>query len=89
MCVASHGRAYNLPTRVGIPTLYHVANPSFLVVFGSRFAWLLCARDRYADPDVLSGGDVTPACVDGHAAGSGRGWDTWILGFGSAPADAG
>jgi len=49
----------------------------------------LSARDHYADPDVLSGGDVAPAYVDGHAPGSGWGWDTCFLGFGSAPADAG
>ena len=89
MCVALPGRDYNLPTCVGIPTLYLVATPSFLVVRVSRFAWLLSARDHYADPDVLSGGDVAPAYVDGHAPGFGRGWDTWFLGFGSAPADAG
>jgi len=89
VCVALPGRDYNLPTCVGIPTLYLVATPSFLVVRVSRFAWLLSARDHYADPDVLSGGDVAPAYVDGHAPGFGRGWDTWFLGFGSAPADAG
>jgi len=89
VCVALLGRDYNLPTRVGIPTLYLVATPSFLVVRVSRFAWLLSARDHYADPDVLSEGGVTPAYVDGHAPGSGRGWDTWFLGCGSAPADAG
>jgi len=49
----------------------------------------MSARDHYADPDILSGGGVTPAYVDGHAPGSGRGWDTWVLGLGSAPADAG
>ena len=89
MCVALHGRDYNLPTRVRIPTLYLVATPSFLVVRVSRFAWLLSARDHYADPDVLSGGDFAPAYVDGHAPGSGRGWDTWFLGFGFAPAYVG
>jgi len=89
VCVALPGRDYNLPTRVGIPTLYLVATLSFLVVRVSLFAWLLSARDHDADPDVLSGGGVTPAYVDGHAPGSGRGWDTWFLGFGSAPADAG
>jgi len=89
VCVALPGRDYNLPTRVGIPTLYLVATPSFLVVRVCRFAWLLSAKDHYADPDVLSAGDVTPAYVDGHAPGSGRGWNTWFLGFGSAPADAG
>jgi len=88
VCVALHGRDYNLQTRVGIPTLYLVATSSFLVVGVSRFALLFSARDHYADPDVLSGGDVTPACVDGHAPGSGRGWDTWFLGLGFAPADA-
>jgi len=50
---------------------------------------LFSARDHYADPDVLPGGDVAPAYVNGHAPGSGRGWDTWFLGFGSDPADAG
>jgi len=89
VCVALPGRDYNLPTRVWIPTLYLVATPSFLVVRVSRFSWLLSARDHYADPDVLSGGDVAPAYVDGHAPGSGWGWDTCFLGFGSAPADAG
>ena len=89
MCVALPGRDYNPPTRVGIPTLYIVATPSFLVVRVSRFAWLLSAGDHYADPDVLSGGGVTSAYVDGHAPGSSRGWDTWIFGCGSAPADAG
>jgi len=89
VCVALLGRDHNLSTRVGIPTLYLVATPSFLVVRVSRFAWLLSARDHYADSDVLFGGDVTPAYVDGRAPGSGRGWDTWFLGFGSAPADAG
>jgi len=83
------GLDYNLPTRVGIPTVYLVANPSFLVVRVSRFAWLLSARDYYADPDVLSGGDVARAYVDGHAPASGWGWDTCFLGFGSPPADAG
>ena len=57
MCVAFSGRDYNLPTRVGIPTLYLVATPSFLVLRVSLFAWLLRARDHYAVPDVLSGGD--------------------------------
>ena len=89
MCVALPGRDYILPTRVGIPTLYLVATPSFLVVRVSRFAWLLSARDHYADPDVLPGGEVAPAYVDGHAPGSSWGWDTCFLGFGSAPADAG
>ena len=89
MCVPVPGRDYNLPTRVGIPTLYLVATPFFLVVRVSRFAGLLSARDQYADPDFLSGRDVAPAYVNGHAPGSGRGWDTWFLGFGSAPADAG
>ena len=89
MCVALPGRDYNLPTRVGIPTLYLVATSSFLVVRVLRFAWLSSARDHYADPDVLSGGDVAPAYVDGHAPGSGRGWDIWFLGFGSAPTEAG
>jgi len=69
--------------------LYLVATPSFLVVRVFQFAWLLSARDHYADPDVLSGGDAAPASVDGHAPGSGWGWDTCLLGFGSAPADAG
>jgi len=49
----------------------------------------LSARDHYADPDVLSGGDVTPTYVDGHAPGSGWGWDTCFLGSGSAHGDAG
>jgi len=89
VCVAMPGRDYNLPTRVGIPTLYLVATFSFLVVRVSRFAWLLSARDHYPDPAVLSGGGVTSAYVDVHAPGSGRGWDTLFLGFGSAPADAG
>jgi len=89
VCVALPGRDYNLPTRVEIPTLCLVATPSFLVVCVSRFARLLSARDHYADPDVLSGGGVTPAYVDGRAPGSGRGWDAWFLGFGSALADAG
>jgi len=89
VCVALRGRDNNLPTRVGTPTLYLVATPSFWVVRVSPFAWLLSARDHYADPDVLSGRDVAPAYVDGHAPGSGRGWDTWFLGFGSARADAG
>jgi len=89
VCVALPGRDYNLPTRVGIPTLYLVATPSFLFVRVSRFAWLLSARDHYSDPDVLSGGGVTPAYVDGPAPGSGRGWEIWFLVFGSAPADAG
>ena len=89
MCVALPGRDYNLPTRVGILSLYLVATPSFLVVRVSRFAWLLSARDHYADPDVVPGEDVAPAYVNGHAPGSGRGWDAWFLGFGSAPADAG
>ena len=89
MCVAFPGRNYNLPTRFGIPTLYLVATPSFLVVRVSRLAWFLSVRDHYADPKVLSGGDVDPAYVDGHARGSGWGWDTSFLGFGSAPADAG
>jgi len=87
--VELQGRDYNLSTRVGIPTSYLVATTSFLVVRVSRFAWLLSARDHYADRDVLSGGDVAPAYVDGHAFGCGRGWDTWFLGFDSAPADAG
>ena len=88
MCVACPGRDYNLPTRVGMPTLYLVATPSFLNVGVSRFAWSLSARDHYADPDVLSGGDVAPAYVEGHAPGSGWGWDTCFLGPGLAPADA-
>jgi len=88
VCVALPGRDYNLPTRVGIPTLNLVATPSFLVVRVSRFAWLLNASDHHAGPDVLSGGDIAPAYVDGHAPGFGRGWDTWFLVFGSAPADA-
>jgi len=85
MCVALPGRDYNLPTRVGIPTLYLVATPSFLVVRVSRFAWLLSARDHYADPEVLSRGDVTPAYVDGHAHRSRWGWDTCFLGSGFPP----
>jgi len=87
--VALPGRDYNLPTRVGIPTLYLVATPFILVVRVARFARLLSARDHCADPDVLSGGDGTSAYVDGHAPGSGWGWDTCFFGFGSAPADAG
>ena len=89
MCVALPRRDYNLPTRVEIPTLYLVATPSFLVVRVSRFACLLSARDHYADPEVLSGGDVAPAYVNGHAPGSGWGWETCFLGSGCAPADAG
>ena len=78
----------NLPTRLWITTVYLAATPSFFVVRVSRFAWLLSARDHYADPDVLSGGDVAPAYVDGHAPGSGWGWDTCLHGLGSTPADA-
>ena len=89
MCVALPGRDYNLLTRVGIPSFYLVTTPSFLVVRGARFTWLLSARDHYADPDVPSGGDGAPAYVDGHASGSGWGWDTCFLGSGSAPTDAG
>jgi len=89
VCVALPGRDYNLPNRVGFPTSYLIATPSFLVVRASRFAWLLSARDLYADLDVLSGGDVAPAYVDGHAPGSGCGWETCFLGSGSTPADAG
>jgi len=87
--MALPGREYNFPTRVGIPALYLVSTPSFLVVRVSRFAWLLSARDHYDYPDVLSGGDVSPAYVDGHAPGFGWGWDTCFLGSGSVPADAG
>ena len=82
-------RDYNRPTRVGIPTLYLAATPSFLVVRVSRFAWLLSARNHYADPDVVFGGDVAQAYVAGHASGSSWGWDTCFFGFGSTPADAG
>ena len=89
MCVTFPGRDYNLPTRVGIPTLYLVATPSFLVVRVSRFAWLSISRDHFADPEVLSAGDVSPAYVDGHAPGSGWGWATCFLESGSAPTDAG
>jgi len=64
VCMALPGRDYNFPTRVGIPTLYLVATPSFLVVRVSWFAWLLGARDHYAYPDFLSCGDVSPAYVD-------------------------
>jgi len=67
VCVDLPGREYNLPTRVGIPTLYLVATSSFLVVRVSRLPWLLSARDHYANPDVLSGGDVFPAYVEEHA----------------------
>jgi len=69
--------------------LFLIATPSPFVVRVSRFAWFLSARDHYADPDVLSGGDVAPAYVDGHAPRSGWGWDTCFLGPDSAPADAG
>jgi len=89
VCVAFPGRDDNLPTRGGIPAVYVVATPSFLVVRVSRFAWLLSARDHYADPDVLSGGEVAPANADGHAPGAGWGWDTVFLGSGSTRADAG
>jgi len=89
VCVAFPGRDYNLPTRVGIPTWYLVATPSFWFVHVSRFAWLLSARDHHAYPDVLFGGDITPAYVDGHAPASGWGWETCFLVPGSAPADAG
>jgi len=73
VCVAFPGRAYNLLTRVGILTLYLVATSSFLVVRVSQFAWLLSSRDRYANPDALSGGDVAPEYVNGHAPCSGWG----------------
>ena len=89
MCVAFPGRDCNLPTCGEISTLYLVAIPFFLVLRVSRFAWLLSARDHYADPDVLSGRDVAPAYVNGHAPGSGWGWDTFFLGPGSTPAYAG
>jgi len=89
VCVAFPGRDDNLLTRVGIPSSYIFATPSFLVVRVSRLAWLLSARDHYADPDVLSRGDVAPTYVDGHTPGSGWGWDTCFLGSGSAPTDAG
>ena len=89
MCVAFPGRDYNLPTCVGIPTLYLVATPSFLSVGVSRFAWSLSARDHYADPEILSGGEVSPAYLDAHAPGSGWGWDTCFRASGFAPADAG
>ena len=89
MCVALSGRDYNPPTRVGMPTLYLVATPSFLLVRSDRFAWSLSSRANYADPDVLSGGDVARAFVDGHAPGFGWGWDTCFLGSSSTPADAG
>ena len=64
MCVAMPGQYYNVPTPVGIPTLYLVATPSFLVAIGFRFAWLLSARDRHTNPEVFSGGDVVPAYAD-------------------------
>ena len=89
MCVAFPGRDDNLLTRVGIPFLYLFATPSFLVLRVSRLAWLLSAREHYADPDVGSGGAVAPAYFDGHASGSIWGWDTCFLGSGSAPTDAG
>mgnify|MGYP007064153369 CR=1 FL=1 len=89
MCVAFPGRYYSLPTCVGMPTSYLVATTTSLVVCVSRLAWLLSARDHYADPDVLSRGDVAPTYVDGHTPGSGWGWDTCFLGSGSAPTDAG
>ena len=69
--------------------MYLVATPSYLVVRVSRFAWLLGAPDHYADPDVLSGGEVSPAYVDEHAPGSGWGWDTCFFGSAFTPADAG
>jgi len=61
VCVALRGRDYNLPTCVGMPTSYLAATSSFLVVRVSPFAWLLSARDHYADPDDLFGRDVAPA----------------------------
>ena len=89
MCVAFPGRDSELPTRVGIPTLYVCTTPSFLVLSVSWCAMLLSARDHYADPDVLSEEDIAPAYVDRHAPGFGWGWDTCLLGSGSTPADAG
>jgi len=60
-----------------------------LIVRVSRFDRFLSARDHYADPDVLSGRDVAPVYVNGHAPGFVWGWDTCYLRTGSAPADAG
>jgi len=89
MCVALPGRYYSLPTCVGIPTSYLVATTTSLVVCVSRLAWLLSARDHDAVPNVLSGGDVAPAYVGERTPGCGWVFDTWFLGSGSTPSDAG
>ena len=73
----------------GFPRCASFPSLSFFVLHVSLFSWMLSAWDYNADPAVLFWRDVAAAYFNTKAPGSGCGWDTCVLGTGSATANAG